>query len=302
MALWFNNIRRLSTWMLLLLYTVNCQASDNTPVSPDDLAKQSLRFIVLAPHIVESMYEIGAGQQIIGTTEHADFPKDAEAIPRIGNYARLQVERILQLRPDAVIAWQTGNPMEDLARLEKYNIKVVYSHPTKLEDVATEIRMLGELTGRSTAAERIASRYLVRLNEIKTQYQNAAPISVFYELWSRPLRTVAGQAWPQQQVALCGGNNPFVNATEDYPQVSLEKVIAYKPQVIIQPSPHSGESPDGIDWQQWHEIPAVKHKQILHPNSDKVHRMTTRMLDEITLLCEQIAAARTLYTAQNEAK
>ena len=96
--------------------------------SNDSLQKQ--RIIALAPHIVESLYAIGAGEQIIGTTAHADYPKAAEDILRVGNYARLQIEKIIQLKPDVIIAWKTGNPSDDLARLEKYDLKV---EPYRLE-------------------------------------------------------------------------------------------------------------------------------------------------------------------------
>jgi vitamin B12 transport system substrate-binding protein len=261
--------------------------------SNDSLQKQ--RIIALAPHLVESLYAIGAGDQIIGTTAHADYPKAANDILRIGNYARLQIEKIIQLKPDLIIAWKTGNPTDDLARLEKYQLKVVYSHPQTLEDVANELIMLGKLTGREEAANKVAEQYLSQLQKIKLTYADKPKISVFYELWSRPLRTVANQAWPQQQLELCGATNPFAKATDDYPSVGLEQVLVTLPQVVVQPTQHSADSPDGLNWPQWPHIPAAKNNFIFHPNADKVHRMTTRMLDEVVILCEQIDTARQFY-------
>lgn len=301
-------ILTLATAFLSSTLICNASSANSATTAPNDMPfsaltqaqRQQLRFIVLAPHLVESMYEIGAGQQIIGTTDHADYPKEANAIPRVGNYARLQIERILQLKPDAVIAWKTGNPIEDLERLKKYGIAVIESHPQQLDDVAAELRLLGKLTGRENMAEATASNFLLNLNKLREKYSNAQPISVFYELWSRPLRTVAGNAWPQQQVALCGAVNPFATANEDYPQVNLEEALATKPQLIIQPSKHSQSGPDALNWQQWTDIPAVKNNFIVHPNADKVHRMTTRMLEEVIMLCEQIHQARQFYqTPQN---
>ena len=122
---------------------------------------------------------------------------------------------------------------------------------------------------------------------------------MFYELWSRPLRTVANKAWPQQQIELCGASNPFADAQDDYPSVGLEQVLVTLPQVVIQPGQHSADSPDGLNWLQWQHIPAVKNNFIFHPNADKAHRMTIRMLDEVVVLCEQIDAARQFYQAQS---
>jgi len=264
--------------------------------SNDSLQKQ--RIIALAPHIVESLYAIGAGKQIIGTTAHADYPQAAENILRVGNYARLQIEKIIQLKPDVIIAWKTGNPTDDLARLEKYQLKVIYSDPQTLEDVGKELIMLGKITGREVAANAIAEQYLTKLQKIRQTYAGQQKVSVFYELWSRPLRTVANKAWPQQQIALCGASNPFAKAQDDYPSIGLEQVLVTLPQVVVQPSQDSADSPDGLNWLQWPHIPAVKNNFIFHPNANKVHRMTTRMLDEVVILCEQIDTARQFYQKQ----
>jgi vitamin B12 transport system substrate-binding protein len=287
---------RFSCLFLLITVGLNTSISFAKNDSNDSLQKQ--RIIALAPHIVESLYAIGAGQQIIGTTAHADYPKGAEGILQVGNYARLQIEKIIQLKPDVIIAWKTGNPTDDLARLEKYQLKVIYSDPQILEDVAEELIMLGKITGREAAANTIAEQYLAKLQKIRQTYTNQSKVSVFYELWSRPLRTVANKAWPQQQIELCGASNPFADAKDDYPSIGLEQVLVTLPQVVVQPSQHSSDSPDSLNWPQWQHIPAVKHNFIFHPNADKVHRMTTRMLDEVLILCEQIDTARQFYQTQ----
>ena len=284
---------------ILLLGLIGLNASQTVAKSVSDDSLQKQRIIALAPHIVESLYAIGAGEQIIGTTAHADYPKAAENILRVGNYARLQIEKIIQLKPDVIIAWKTGNPMDDLARLEKYQLKVVYSHPQILEDVANELIMLGKITGREAVANSVAKKYLLNLQKIKQKYATQNKVRVFYELWSRPLRTVANKAWPQQQIELCGASNPFADAHDDYPSVGLEQVLVTLPQVVIQPSQHSADSPDGLNWLQWQHIPAVKNNFIFHPNADKVHRMTIRMLNEVVVLCEQIDAARQFYQTQS---
>jgi vitamin B12 transport system substrate-binding protein len=261
-------------------------------------AKQKKRIIALAPHLVESLYAIGAGDQIIATTAHADYPAAAKNIMVVGNYARLQIEKIIQLKPDVVIAWTTGNPTVDLARLEKYQIKVIYSNPETLEDVAAELRLLGEITGRTEQASKLAEQYLTSLTDIKQRYASQENIKVFYELWSRPIRTVAQKAWPQQQITLCGGVNPFADAKDDYPSVGLEQVLITLPQVVIQPSKSTSGDPDNLNWQQWPHVPAAKNGFVFHPNADKLHRMTTRVLEELVVLCEQIDTARQFYQIQ----
>lgn len=257
-------------------------------------ARASLRIIALAPHIVELLYTIGAGAQIIGTTEYADYPAAANDIPRVGSYAGLQIEKILQMKPDLIIAWRSGNPVADLERLQQYHLNVVYSDVTRLDDVASALRNFGRLTGHEASAEQHALAYEQELQRLRATFAKRTPVRVFYELWSRPLTTVAANAWPQQQLTLCGADNPFAQLNQDYPGVGLEQVIVSMPEVIIQPS-HQGNNSidaDAVNWQRWRTIPAVKNGYIIHPDADKLHRMTPRALDEIGLLCEQIDHAR----------
>lgn len=274
-----------------LSFMAGAASASSSPLSPG----KQVKLVATAPHIVEMLYAIGAGDSIIGTTEHSDYPKAATKIPRIGNYAGLQVERILQLKPDYIVAWKSGNPEVDLNRLKKLGMKIVYSNPTELSSVAKEIRMLGKLTNHENKANQVADAYLAKLNDLTQKYQQQQPISVFYQLWTAPLTTVANKAWPQQLLSVCQAQNPFIDLKGDYPQLSIEHVMLAKPKLIIIPT-STGE-PNQIKgyWQQFNAIPAVKNKQIKTVNSDKLHRMTPRALDELEVMCEKIDKTRTVY-------
>jgi len=261
----------------------------------NDGSQNYQRIIALAPHIVEMLYELGVGDRIIGTTQHSDYPAAASKIPRIGNYARLKIEQILAYQPDLIIAWRTGNPSDDLARLEQLGLNIVYSDPQSLADVAEELRYFGQLTQVAEEAEIQARKYETDLLTIKNTYQHRDPISVFYELWPRPLTTVAKYDWPQQHLDICGASNPFIDSKSTYPQIGLEQVVVAKPQVIIQPESNGEPSPDAVNWRQWQEIPAAKHKQFIQPNSDRLHRMTPRLLHELEQLCIAIDQSRKYY-------
>ena len=248
--------------------------------------------IALAPHIVEMLYDIGAGDQIIGTTSFADYPEQAKSLPIIGSYLRLQIEKVISLQPDYIIAWKSGNPSDDLSRLKQLGFNIVYSQPSSFEDIANEMREFGTLTGHKEQAEQKAQELLSDLAEIKRQYQNKTPITVFYELWSRPLTTVAKGSWPQQFLNVCQVKNPFEQADAAYPQINIEKVLLTPVQIIIQPLSVNQTDREGFNWQKWPIIPAVANKQIIQPNADAMHRMTMRSLEELKKLCVDIDEIR----------
>ncbi len=250
------------------------------------------KIVALAPHLVELLFAIGAGDQIIGTSDFADFPAEAKRIPVVGNYLGLKVEKILTMQPDVVVAWRTGGASAQLIQLEKLGIKVIYSNPKKPQDIADEIRMLGQLSGHQQLAEEVASAYEQLLAQVKQKYrkkaQQSLPITVFYELWPQPLTTVAKGSWNQALLDICQVENAFYAAAAPYPQVNIEQVVQRDVQVIIQPVSQQGDGQALYDWHRWPIIPAVKSKRILAPDADKLHRMTTRMLPELDALCEQI--------------
>lgn len=263
-----------------------------TQVKADETTEAKPSIIALSPHIVEMLYSIGAGDQIIGTTDFADYPEPAKKIPRIGNYVRLQLERVIELQPDLIIAWKSGNPSDDLARLSQLGFNVVYSQPNTFEDIASEITHFGKLTGHEQQAKTLSQQFLTDLTAIKQRYQNKTDITVFYELWSRPLTTIAKGSWPQQHLDICHANNPFKQVSTPYPQVNIEQVIQAPIDLIIQPLSTNQKDREGFNWQNWPLIPAVKNNQIIQPDADALHRMTLRSLGELKNLCEQIDLSR----------
>ena len=248
--------------------------------------------IALAPHIVEMLFDIGAGDQIIGTTAFADYPEQAKDIPVVGNYLRLQIEKVIAMQPDYIFAWKSGNPSDDLARLQQLGFKIVYSEPHSFEDIAKEMLEFGQLTGHEEQASQQVNKLTTELEVIKKQYQDKPAITVFYELWSKPLTTVAKGSWPQQFLNICKAKNPFEQVNIAYPQVNIEKVLEAPIQLIIQPLSENQSDKIGFNWQDWPIIPAVKNKQIIQPDADAMHRMTMRSVKALTLLCADIDNSR----------
>ena len=150
-------------------------------------AEPAQRIVALSPHLVEQLYSIGVGDRIVGTTDHADYPDAAKNIPRVGNYAQLQVEKILALKPDLVLAWTDGNPLADVNKLRQFGLHVVDSNPLQLTDIAKELRILGQLTGAVDAAEQQALLMEQGLAELRQTYSSKPKVVVFYELWQQPL-------------------------------------------------------------------------------------------------------------------
>jgi len=287
------NLLALKLLLAAWLVTSTSFAATQQQAQPEKAALPKV--IALAPHIVEMLYDVGAGGQIIATTDFADYPEQAKKIPSIGNYIRLQLEKVIALKPDLIIAWQSGNPSDDLARLSQLGFKVVYSEPKTFSDIAKELRRFAELTGHSEQGKKVAAQFLKQLAGIKARYRDKQPLTAFYELWSRPLTTVAKGSWPQQHLNICRAENPFEQVSSPYPQVNIEQVLKTPLQLIIQPLSENQKDKEGFNWQDWPTIQAVSENNIITPDADALHRMTRRSLLALDKLCADIDQVRQSY-------
>lgn len=264
--------------VLLLVWSIN-------------LSAEPLKIVALAPHITEMLFAIGAGDEVVAVSDYSDYPEAAVSIPRVANFASINIEAVLALQPDVVIGWQSGNPPEDLKRLKQFGINVVMSDPLTLADIAKELRMLGELTHHQVQAEQQALQFEQQLSAMQQQYKAAKSIKVFFAMGTTPLSTVANKAWPQQILTLCGADNPFAEVKGDYPQVGIEQVVDSQPDVIIQAA-GGNIKPDFSYWRKFSAIPAVKQQQYLAVNADFLYRTTPRTLLGIQQVCHGLDAFR----------
>ena len=290
-------------WLVVITLSVNVtslqakeikQAHDKklTNLATINKQKQALRIIAMAPHIVEMLFDLGAGEQIVGAVEYSDFPEAALTIPRVGGYHGLKMEKVLALKPDVVIAWTSGNQQTDIEQMQRLGLKVVFSQPHNIADVAKELRYFGELTGRQTKAEQVAQAYEKKLAEIRLKHQHKKSVKVFYQLWSEPMMTINNDTWINQLIDVCQGDNVFGDNPTQYPKIGIENVIVAQPEVIILPDEKSKKAQPVINWQQWPEIPAVKNNRFVHVNADLLHRFSTRMLSGIEAMCIKIDVNR----------
>jgi vitamin B12 transport system substrate-binding protein len=258
--------------------------------STDVLAQPAKRIIALSPHAVEMLYAIGAGDTIVAATDYADYPEAAKNIPRIGGYYGIQMERVLELNPDLIVVWDSGNKAEDINQLKTLGFNLYGSDPKTLEGVAKELEELGQLTGHVEEASKAAAAYRAELIRLKVENAKKSEPKVFYQLWSTPLMTVSKNSWIQEIMSVCHGQNVFYDADSDYPQVSLENVLLTLPDVILQSEEEGNVK--GVDWRQWPEIPAVKNQHIYQLNADLLHRATPRVLLGVQALCDALDKAR----------
>lgn len=260
------------------------------------LEKPAQRIVALAPHIVENVFTAGAGKQLVGVVSYSDFPEQAKALPLVGGYAKTNLEKILELNPDLVIAWESGNSDASVARIKELGYPVYVDQPHSLDDLSKSVRDIGTLTGNSKQADAAMDQYLKRLNEFKSEHASKEKVSTFYQVWNTPLRTITGKHIISDAIRVCGGTNIYANEKTVSPIINIESLLERDPQAIIA-SGMSSARPDWLDdWKKWPSLQSVKNDNLFFVNPDHIQRHTVRILLGIDSICQQLDKAR----AKNE--
>ncbi len=250
------------------------------------------RIVALAPHIVENTFSAGAGDRLVGVVSHSDYPEAAKLIPQVGNYQSWSLEAIVKLKPDLVLMWSSGNGMKSLTALQRLGLSVYVSEPRKLQDIPETIRAIGTLAGTQHSAEPEARRIEQELAELAAQYRVDKPLSVFYQVWNKPLQTLNGEHLISAVIELCGGRNAFADAVPLAPKINIESVLARNPQAIV--ASGMGEArPEWLDeWRDYPSLTAVRNNALFFVLPDHIQRSTARILLGARSLCENLASMR----------
>jgi iron complex transport system substrate-binding protein len=262
------------------------------------LKEPAQRIVVLAPHFAENLHAAGAGSRLVGTVEYSDYPPEAKAVPRIGSYSRIDLEALLALKPDLVLAWESGNNMAQVDKLRALGVTVYVSQPNRMDDVAGHLERLGQLAGTEAVAKPAAERFRARLAGLRSANANKPRVKVFYQIWKAPLTTVGGPQIISDAIRLCGGENVFGYLQQMAPVVSIEAVLEADPEAIVATGMGDARPEWLADWDKWTRMTAVRRGNLFHINPDIMQRHTPRILDGAESLCADLDFARSRRAAR----
>jgi len=255
------------------------------------LPRPAQRIISLSPHLTEQLFAIGAGDRIVGTTDFADYPEAARALPRVARAHNVDLERVTAARPDLIVIWGTGFPPATLAALRRLDVPVVVDEPSTLDAIAVSMLRLGQLTAAPGAIE-AAANYRAAIERLRARYAGRAEVSVFYQIWQQPLMTLGGRHVLSEALRVCGARNVFEKLAPIAPQVSVEAVLAADPQMIVTAEPAAFDRGSLDLWKRFPSQRAVAAGNLATIDADRINRHTPRLADELALLCERIDVAR----------
>jgi len=224
--------------------------------------------ISLVPSVTESLFDLGLGGRLLAVTEYCTRPEDkVRALPKIGGTKNPNIEQIIALKPELVIANHEENRKKDVDALIEAGIKVWVTYPRTVPDCFNLLWNIMHVFDHTEMVERV--RWLERsydwvVSATRTrQDQDGYLTRVFVPIWFEPLMTPTAETYIHDLLAVCGGQNVFADHADGrYPRVEWAEVEAAQPEVILLPSEPFAFSAEHLPLFQRLDVPAAKHGRI----------------------------------------
>ena len=276
--------------LILLSILAACSGPSADTGNIDKVRDGAVRVVTLSPHLAEIVFAVGAGDSLVGVSAYTDFPPAAASLPVVGDAYNLDQERLALLEPDLLLAWDTGTPMHVIDALRRRGYRVEVITTTHLDDVPTALIAVGSLLGTTEQAAAAAEAFRRSFAELSSRYRDASPISVFYQVDSRPLYTINGSHFVSDLIRVCGGTNIFASLDGLAPLVSVEAVLESDPEIILASSDAGSSAFD--EWERWPALAANRFGNRFLMPADQIGRPTPRLQSAAIAVCDALDKAR----------
>ena len=249
------------------------------------------RIVSLSPGATAMLFAAGGGSRVVGTPDFSEEPAAARGITRIGDSHGFDLERILALHPDVVVAWTGAFSAAQLLQFDRAGLPVYRHRVARLDDLPIALRRLGALLDTEATADAAADALQARVAALRVRYQRALAPRVLLQVWDRPVYTLGGEQLISDAIEACGYRNLYAELRAAAPAVSLESVAARDPEVIVA---LASDEPSAQDWlNQWRAFPrlsAVSHGRLVSFVDARLSRLGPEAISATEALCAQLAA------------
>jgi iron complex transport system substrate-binding protein len=285
---------------LSILLCLGCTQQSPPPGSIVDglgrsitIDKTPQRIVSLAPSNTEILFALGLGDKVVGVTEYCNYPQEATTKPKVGGFSNVDIEKVVSLEPDLVLATHIHGKTV-IPALEKVGLTVVALTPGSLTEVLDSITLVGKITGQSREASKLINDLSTRIEAVVDDTQTLSPDQkprVFYITWHEPLMTAGTETLADDVISNAGGQNIAYDISGDK-TINLETVLYRDPQVIVV-SVGMGSGED-LPWQYVQNEPRLENTQALlndrvyKIDGDVIHRPGPRIVDALEQMAQFI--------------
>ena len=247
------------------------------------------RIVSLAPNLTEIVFALGAGDRLAGDTDYCDYPAEATKKPRVGGPVNPNLEQVVALAPDVVLATKAINRRETVEALARIGVPVYVTDPHSVDDMIMSVEHIGKVLHAEKNAARLADDLRGRLSSLERHMAGIEPRRVLFIVWTDPLISIGSGTFIADALRRAGARS-VVDTTAEWPRVNLEEIVRLQPEFLVFPDTHGGDAQHDIDALRvrpgWRDLDALRGGKIVII-SDAINRPAPRMVDAV----EQLARA-----------
>lgn len=255
-----------------------------------DAAPPPKRIVALAPSSAEIAAALGLGDAIVGVTSYTDWPPRTKNLPQVGSYVNINVEAVVALHPDLVLATDDGNPPTTLRRLERLGLRVVTLRLRDFDAIQQSILSLGSMVGRAAEGRRAVAEMKRVSTCVSQRTRTVARPRVLFAYQLGPIVSAGKGTFTNQLLAMAGADSITKDVEQSYPRLSIESVVARAPEVIVVSSMNAAAEAEQTDtWlKKWPPMPAVRNGRVHLIDSTNLDRPSQRVVHGLVLLARTI--------------
>ncbi|MFH0825455.1 MAG: helical backbone metal receptor [Pseudomonadota bacterium] len=248
------------------------------------LSASPTRIVSLAPSLTEMVFELGAGNLLVGRTARCNEPAEVIRVPEIGAYLNPDLERIISLRPDLVLCPYVGMRPEVMTRLTELGIPVFVDYCKNLDEIASLTRNLGSMLGKKEHAETLLRIFQQRRSAVAARVEHLQKPVILFVVGIRPLVTAGGKSFVGSLIREAGGVNVAESAFIPYPRYSMEEVTRHDPDVIVVVNKECRGSDCFDRWKGNETLTAIKTNRTYQMEANLITRPTLKIIEALERL------------------
>lgn len=256
------------------------------------LPQPPARIVSLVPSVTEIVFSLGAEERLVGRTDFCDHPPAVRTKPSVGGMVNPNLETLVALKPDLVIATDEGNREETVRQLQRLRIPTYLVRANRIAETVDLIARIGALTERQAAVATLTGEMLRRVEAVRRAVAPFPRPRVLYVLWPEPLIVPGRSSILTELIEVAGGTSITAGDGDAYPRFSLEAAVARAPEVIILADHSTGSSTAGRpvpeQWQRLASVPAIRAGRLHSADLSILHRYGPRVPDGLETLARII--------------
>jgi iron complex transport system substrate-binding protein len=216
------------------------------------------------PSVTDTVFALGAGDDVVGISDYTKYPAEALKKPSIGDLVKPSIETILSLHPDLVIGLQPKGPMESTEELERLGIPVFLVSPRGIAGILHSVESIGQALNRTPQASALAGSLQRRVDAVKARTKGLPAPRVFMPVWYDPIITIGKHAFTTEIIEAAGGRSVTDDLAADWPHISMETVLERAPEALL--LVRGGKTTLAVlqDRPGWSSVPAVRDRRVYY--------------------------------------